>query len=295
MVGGRATRWIRGIPILIAASGALVATTISAGACGVFSSIALNPTSGPPGATILVAGGGFAPPPGGSVDISLGTTGPILASTDATSFSVPVTIPSSTPPGAIVIAATDHSGSVGYVTATFMVTAPQQAAPSSSGSSGPPPPPPPPAATSGGVPGSGPPGSSGPTAPVSGVPAGSGSGSYVVPGGGPPSGAGSFGSNGFGGGDTSAVPANSSGATGPIQSDLAANPRLSGTGTVFGTPRDGFNAIARSANTLPGVTPAVQPRSALVPIGILIATLLPLLLAGGTVVSVRRRKATRRS
>lgn len=293
MVGRRATRLIRGIPILIAASGALVATTISAGACGVFSSIALNPTSGPPGAVILVAGGGFAPPPGGSVDISLGTTGPILASTDATSFSVPVTIPSSTPPGAIVIAATDHTGDVGYVTATFMVTAPPQTAPSNSGSTGPPPPPPP-AASSGGVPGSGPPGSSGTGTPVSAAPAGAGGGSSIVPGGGPPSGAGSFAMPGFGGGDAG-MSVNASAVTGPSQSAVSSNPRMSSTGTLFGTPGDGFKSIVGAANAVPGMTPAVQPRSALVPIGILIATLVPLLIAGGTVLSVRRRKAVRRS
>ena len=294
LVSRRAPRLIRGIPILIAGMSAVVASTISAGACGVFSSIALNPTSGPPGAVVLVAGGGFAPPPGGSVDISLGTTGPILGSTNATSFSVPITIPSSTPPGVIVIAATDHTGSVDHVTATFTVTAPPPPAPGSSGSSGGPPPPPPPAATSGSAPGSGTPVSSSSGGPVTGVPSGSGGSNSVLPHGGPPSGAGSFAIQGFGGGDASAIPAGSSDTTGAINAAGAANPRLAWVGSVFGTPRDGFNAIAGSANALSRVTSTV-PQVALVPVGILVATLLPVLLAAGTVLSVRRRKATRRT
>lgn len=299
MVGRRATRWVRGIPILIAVSGALVATTISARACGVFSQIVLNPTSGPPGATIMVAGGGFAPPPGGSVDISLGTTGPILASVDATEFSVPVTIPSSTPPGVIAIAATDHTGSIGYVTATFQVTAPPQPAPAPGPSSGPPASSPPAPAPS--APGSAGPGSSTPVLPTSGAPgvgapAGAGGGASVVTGGLPPSGAGSVATYGPGGLDKSGLPIDGSGAVGSLDASASpvSRPLLSGTGTVFGTAGNGFRATAISG-ALPNLTPGPLPGSAPVPALILVATLVPVLLAAAGVLTVRRRRATRRA
>ena len=294
VVGGRATNWIRGIPILIALLGAVMATTISAGACGVFTSISLNPTSGQAGSVVAVSGTGFAPAPGGSVAISLGANGPVLGSVSATAFSVPVTIPSSTPPGPIVISATDHTGSVPSVTATFMVTAPS-VAPSSSGSSGSSPSPPaaaPAPGQTGGLAGSGAPASSSSGGTVGGGPAGPGGTNYAIPGGDPPSGMGSAPQD-FSSGDASGIPAGI--ALGSGSAAHVSNPLVSGAGTVFGTLRNGFTGIAEPASGLAGGTPAVQPQTGLVPVGILVATLLPVLLAAGSLLSIRRRKATRRT
>ena len=281
----RRARWILGLPAAMVV--ALVATSVSAGACNVSTSVSLSPTSGPPGTTVLVSGGGFDPPPGGAVDVSLGIGGPVLASTDVSTFSIPVTIPSNAR-GIIVIAATDHAGDVAYVTATFSVSAPSST-PAGAGSSSTPSNPAP-SGSSSTDPGSGGPVSS--TAPQTG--SGSASGSTVS---GPApanAAAASRSASNLGAADSDATVAPADGSPLGGAGALAGTPesagRAAGPATVYGNPGNGFSASAGVGSfhaATPRPVPGVAPGLAV----ILFATLLPLPVLVGGVLAARRRKA----
>lgn len=281
MVGQLVARRRFGLAIPIGVLAALVTANISAGACSVSTAISLNPTSGAPGTTIMVSGGGFAA--GQEVDISIGANGPVVAQTTGPNFAkVPVTVPQTT--GPIALAATDHSGDIAYVTATFDVT--------------------PPATTAGGTgsfgnSGSGPAGATGTGSTGSnttGAVASGSTGANVV-------GTGPFGSvaapmNGSAtagpDGTVSAGPSAPLSLTNPasqVSGASVSSQPLSGLGAVYGGPANGFSANSSAflgggaARPLQGTAPA--------PGAIVLAALLPLLFVAGGGVALRRRKGLR--
>ena len=118
--------------ILAAAAGMLTLASAVAAlswACTPSAYIGTNPSSGPPGSTVVVSGQGFVPR-----TVQITVNGAVVATATGPSFSVPVKVPA-TASGVVYFGATSRSAEgavLGGASRAFRVTAPAVAAPGGS-------------------------------------------------------------------------------------------------------------------------------------------------------------------